>query len=117
MSLSVGANYDIEVSGSLGAKGGSTVTIPGSLLVLEAPTICLKGGGGFITISAAGVAISGTMVLINSGGAAVPGKPPVPKKPKAPKAPKAAKPAKDAKDAKPTKPKDADLSKTGTKSN
>ena len=118
VSLSVGANYDIEVSGSLGAKGGSTVTIQaGSLLVLEAPTICLKGDGGFITITAAGVAISGTMVLINSGGAAVPGKPPVPKKPKAPKAPKAAKPAKDAKDAKPTKPKDADLSKTGTKSN
>ena len=118
VSLSVGAKYDLEAGGAFAAKGGSTVTLlGGSTIVLEAPTICLKGGGGFITITAAGVCISGTMVLINSGGAAVPGVPPMPKKPKAPKAPKAAKPAKEAQDAKPTKPKDADLSKTGSKSN
>jgi type VI secretion system secreted protein VgrG len=40
--------------------------------VLEAgASISLKAGGSFINISAAGVAISGTMVLINSGGAAM----------------------------------------------
>ena len=118
VSLTVGTKYDCEVGTSFGAKAGTSVTlIAGTTLVLEAASLTIKGGAGFITLSAAGVMISGPMVMINSGGAAIPGTPPVPKKPTKPKAPKAAKPAKDAKDAKPTKPKDADHSKTGSKSN
>ena len=117
VSLTVGTQFDLKAGTSYGVNAGTTVTlIAGTTLVLEAMTITLKGAGGFVTISPAGVAISGALVLINSGGAAVPGTPPVPKKPKAPKAAKAAKAAKDAKDAKPTKPKDADHSKTGRKS-
>ena len=49
--------------------------------------LTLKGPGGFITIGPSGVAISGTMVLINSGGAAGSGSAgnvPDPKTPKAP---------------------------------
>jgi type VI secretion system secreted protein VgrG len=43
----------------------------GSTLVLEAgSTLSLKVGGNFITIDSSGVAIKGTMVQINSGGAA-----------------------------------------------
>ncbi len=38
--------------------------------MLEAMTITLKGAGGFITVGPSGVTIQGTMVLINSGGAA-----------------------------------------------
>ena len=82
----------------------------GMNLVLEAPMITLKGAGGFVSITPMGVAISGTMVLINSGGAAGSG-------PGAsPDSPAAAKAAKDAADAAPIKPLDADFSKTGEKS-
>jgi type VI secretion system secreted protein VgrG len=43
----------------------------GMTVVLEAGTeICLKVGSNFIDINPAGVSIVGTMVMINSGGAA-----------------------------------------------
>ncbi len=118
VSLTVGTQYDLKAGTSFGAQAGTSVTIKaGTTLVLEGGAgLTLSAGGSFVTISSAGVMIVGAMVLINSGGAALPGVPPVTKKPKAPKAPKAAKPAKDAADAKPTKPKDADHSKTGRKS-
>ena len=57
--------------------------------------LTLTGPGGFITIGPAGVAIQGTMVLINSGGSAGSGSsastqsPKSPDNPKTPKAPKA----------------------------
>jgi type VI secretion system secreted protein VgrG len=132
---SVDGGYDLSVKGDHNAKVGSlSLTVDGSYqekagqkhavdagqeihlkagmtAVIEATTITLKGAGGFITISPAGVAIQGVMVLINSGGAAVPGTGSMPT------APQAAKDAADAADANPTKPKDADLSKTGAKSN
>jgi hypothetical protein len=57
------------------------------------------------------------MVLINSGGAAVPGTGAKPAAPAAPADAKDAKDATDAQDAKPIKPTDADYSKTGEKSN
>ena len=116
LSQDVGGEYHTKVGGGVVVEAGSTLTLKaGTLIVLDAPTICLKGGGGFVLVSAAGVAIQGMpAVMINSGGAAVPGVPAVVKPPKAAKAAKAARvPA----DAKPTKPKDADHSKTGKKSN
>lgn len=46
----------------------------GMNVVIEAgATITLKAGGGFIVVGPAGVAISGTPVLINSGGSAMSG--------------------------------------------
>jgi type VI secretion system secreted protein VgrG len=60
---------------SLGA--GSEVYIKaGMKLIIESGMeICLKASGGFITIGPTGVAISGTMVLINSGGSSMSGSP------------------------------------------
>jgi type VI secretion system secreted protein VgrG len=48
-----------------------------SVVIESGLNLCLKGAGGFICIGPAGVMISGTMVLINSGGAATPGSPAV----------------------------------------
>jgi type VI secretion system secreted protein VgrG len=39
-------------------------------IAMEAPSITLKGAGGFITIDPGGISIKGTIVKINSGGAA-----------------------------------------------
>jgi type VI secretion system secreted protein VgrG len=49
--------------------------------------LCLKGAGGFITIGPSGVMISGTTVLINSGGAPVSGSPATMTDPISPTAP------------------------------
>jgi type VI secretion system secreted protein VgrG len=52
----------------------ATSIVSGMSVVVEAMNITLKGAGGFITIGPSGVTIQGTMVLINSGGAAGPKK-------------------------------------------
>ena len=59
-----GMNWSMDAGMEAYVKGGMTVTIEAGM------ELTLKGPGGFITISPAGVMISGTMVLINSGGAA-----------------------------------------------
>lgn len=67
-------NHNEEAGMSIHVKAGMT-------LILEAGMqISLKVGGNFIDIGPAGVAITGTMVMINSGGAAGsgPGSNPVP---------------------------------------
>ena len=53
-------------------EAGQTIYIKaGMSIVIEAGAqISLKGPGGFVDIGPAGVTIQGTMVLINSGGAA-----------------------------------------------
>jgi type VI secretion system secreted protein VgrG len=79
--------------------------------VLEAlGQLSLKVGGSFIDISPAGISIQGTMVMINSGGAAGSGDGAVTIDPQRPDAPA------DAKHAKPTKPDVADDAVTGLKS-
>jgi type VI secretion system secreted protein VgrG len=66
-SISVGANQALEAGGSIHIKAGMTCVIEaGAALTLQV-------GGSFITLSSLGVAIQGTAVLINSGGAAVAG--------------------------------------------
>jgi type VI secretion system secreted protein VgrG len=60
----VGENYSLDAGMQIYLKGGMSVTIEAGM------ELTLKGSGGFITIGPSGVAISGTMVLINSGGAA-----------------------------------------------
>lgn len=60
----VGGNYAID-AGQFNVKAKT--------IVLEAETgLTIKVGGNFVTVNAAGVQINGTMVLINSGGAALP---------------------------------------------
>jgi type VI secretion system secreted protein VgrG len=65
----VGQNYAMDAGMQVYIKAGQTVVIESGM------NLCLKGAGGFITIGPSGIAISGTMVMINSGGAAVPGSP------------------------------------------
>ena len=58
-----GANKSEEITGAL--------TVKAMNIVIEAQTqLTLKVGGNFVNINSAGVQINGTMVLINSGGAA-----------------------------------------------
>ena len=59
-----GANFAHEAGQVIHLKAGTTV-------VLEAGTeLTLKVGGNFIDINSSGISIVGTMVMINSGGAA-----------------------------------------------
>jgi type VI secretion system secreted protein VgrG len=60
----VGMNYALDAGMEVHLKGGMNVIIEAGM------SITLKAGGGFIVVGPAGVTISGTPVLINSGGAA-----------------------------------------------
>jgi type VI secretion system secreted protein VgrG len=74
-----GQNYALEAGMSVHIKAGMTA-------VIEAGTqLTLKVGGNFVNINPAGVQISGTMVMINSGGAAGSGAGCRPENPKDPK--------------------------------
>ncbi len=60
----IGMNHAMEAGQVIHLKGGMTVIIEAGM------QLSLKGPGGFVDIGPAGVTIQGTMVLINSGGAA-----------------------------------------------
>ena len=94
----VGQNHALDAGMEIHLKAGMTVVIEAGM------ELTLKGAGGFVNIGPAGVTIQGTMVLINSGGAAGSGSGSNPSSPDA------------ATEAKPTKPTVADDSKTGQKS-
>jgi len=105
MSLKIGGNQNEKVSGGLSLDVGMSVDEKvgmkkavdagmeihlkaGMTVVIEAGVqLSLKGPGGFVDIGPAGVTIQGTMVLINSGGAAGSGSGASPKSPTAPKDP------------------------------
>jgi type VI secretion system secreted protein VgrG len=76
-SLQIGENHAEKVGMNYSLGAGSEVYIKaGMKLIIESGMeICLKASGGFITIGPTGVAISGTMVLINSGGSSMSGSP------------------------------------------
>ena len=71
-SLNIGSNQSVQVGSAYSMDANQTVYInAGMNVVIQAGMeLTLIGSGGFINIGPAGVAISGTMVLINSGGAA-----------------------------------------------
>jgi len=70
-SLTVGCDQQEKVGMKHALDAGMEIHLKsGMKVVIEAGVqLTLKGPGGFIDISPAGVAIQGTMVLINSGGA------------------------------------------------
>jgi type VI secretion system secreted protein VgrG len=83
-SVSVTGSQSLKVSGDVAEEFGGQHSekttgdyyLHARNIVLEADmglTICV--GGNFVTIGPAGVMITGTMVLINSGGMAIPGVP------------------------------------------
>ncbi len=73
-SQTIGGNSVVQTGGNRYIETGGNHSIKaGANLVLEAGTaITLKVGGNFITITQGGIMIQGTIVLINSGGAAMP---------------------------------------------
>ena len=97
MNHKIGSNYSLKVGQNHGEKVGMNYAVDagmevflkaGMTVVVEAGVeLCLKGAGGFITIGPSGVMISGTTVMINSGGAAVAGSPAQLTDPGAPSAP------------------------------
>lgn len=75
-SISVGGDTNIKVTGNWGVEAGGNISMKaGGVVVIEAPSICIKGGGGFVTIDAGGVTVVGTLIKLNSGGAALSGTP------------------------------------------
>jgi type VI secretion system secreted protein VgrG len=60
----VGTNYAVDAGQEILLKAGMKVVIEAGVQVT------LKAGGGFVDVGPSGVTIQGTMVLINSGGAA-----------------------------------------------
>ena len=92
-SLSVASNSDESIGQNFAQTAGQNITLQGGMnVVIQAGMqLTLTGPGGFITIGPAGVAIQGTMVLINSGGAAGSGSAASTKSPKSPKSPEAPK--------------------------
>ena len=65
----VGMNYALDAGMDAYVKAGMTIVIEAGM------ELTLKAAGGFINIGPMGVAISGPMVMINSGGAAGAGSP------------------------------------------
>jgi type VI secretion system secreted protein VgrG len=81
-----GMNFAVDAGMAVHIKAGMTVVIEAGV------QLSLKVGGNFIDINPAGVFIKGTMVMINTGGAAGSGggsSPTAPTAPDAPDAPKA----------------------------
>jgi type VI secretion system secreted protein VgrG len=71
-SLTIGGARDEKVGTKFAVEAGQEIHLKaGMKVVIEAGLqLTLKGPGGFVDIGPAGVTIQGTMVLINSGGAA-----------------------------------------------
>ncbi|WNG47970.1 type VI secretion system tip protein VgrG [Archangium minus] len=73
-SLTVGEDLHVKVGKLHAVESGKEIHLKSTKVVIEAASgITLKGPGGFITIDASGISISGTVVNINSGGAALSG--------------------------------------------
>jgi type VI secretion system secreted protein VgrG len=94
----VGTNHALEAGQAIHLKAGMTAVIEAGL------QLTLKVGGNFIDIGPTGVSIQGTLVMINSGGAAGSGSGSNPTSPQDPTS------------ANPTQPDQADDSKSGQKS-
>lgn len=76
-SIAVKGNVTEEISGNHTEKTTGNIYLKGMQVVIEASTgLTINVGGNFITINPAGIQMNGMpMLLINSGGAALPGVP------------------------------------------
>lgn len=85
-SLKIGTNQDLKIGQKHAVDAGSEIHLKaGSTVVIEAGTsLTLKVGGNFININSGGIFIKGTMVMLNSGGAAGSGSGSSPNPPTAP---------------------------------
>jgi type VI secretion system secreted protein VgrG len=85
-SVDAGKSIDAKAGTKMALEGGMEVHVKGGMkVVIEAGVqLTLKVGGNFVDINPAGVTIQGTMVMINSGGAAGAGSGCSPGSPKTP---------------------------------
>jgi type VI secretion system secreted protein VgrG len=109
LSIQVGQNLYEKSGVNYAHQAGTMIHLKGGMqVVIEAGTmLTLMVGGNSVVINSAGVSITGTMVMINSGGGAGSGcgsSPTSPTSPSSPASPVA-----------PTAPDNADDGKTGTK--
>jgi type VI secretion system secreted protein VgrG len=89
ISLQAGMNLQAKAGMNAALEAGQIHLKAGMTIVLEAGAqLSLKVGGNFIDINPGGVFIQGSMVMINSGGAAGEGAGCSPKEPKPPEQPK-----------------------------
>jgi type VI secretion system secreted protein VgrG len=86
VSLQIGGSRDEKVGMKHALESGQEIHLKaGMKVIMEAGMqLTIKAAGGFVDIGPAGVTIQGTMVLINSGGAAGTGSGSSPKNPKDP---------------------------------
>lgn len=82
--IQAGQNHNVTAGQNINLMGGMAVNITGG-----ATGVSIVGPGGFISITDAGIAIMGTMVMINSGGGPTPADPAVPQSPDSPGTPTA----------------------------
>ncbi|MEO5860143.1 MAG: type VI secretion system tip protein TssI/VgrG [Pyrinomonadaceae bacterium] len=69
--IKISGDQGIKVTGAHSTEATSTMYLKGMSVVVEGMTqLSLKVGGNFVDINSGGVFIKGTMVMINSGGAA-----------------------------------------------
>jgi len=70
MSLKSGTNTDVKIGTDMGMDAGVNVHIKGGVnVVIEAGVmLTLKAGSSSVVLNPAGVMVTGTMVMINSGG-------------------------------------------------
>ena len=80
--VKITGSQSVDVTGQIAQKtsdkfsleAAQTIYVKGMNVVIEGATgVCLKVGGNFVTVDPSGVAIKGTLVQINSGGAALSG--------------------------------------------
>ena len=74
-SQQIGMSYNQQAGESVNVTAGMTINLMGGMSVNitgGSEGVSISGPGGFISIDDAGISIMGTMVLINSGGAATP---------------------------------------------
>jgi type VI secretion system secreted protein VgrG len=113
VSQQIGMNYDQQAGQNINVTAGMNINLMGGLAVNitgGGEGVSIVGPGGFISITAAGIAIMGTMVMINSGGSPTPASPASPQSPSSPSSPEAPDPPTD-----PTDPDTADDGSKGTK--
>ncbi|MBM4330022.1 MAG: type VI secretion system tip protein VgrG [Deltaproteobacteria bacterium] len=96
VSLMVATNQQEKVGNSYALEAGMEIHLKGGMnVVIESgTTLTLKVGGNFVNINPGGVFIKGSMVMINSGGAAGSGAGSSPAAPKEPQEADTAKPGK-----------------------
>jgi type VI secretion system secreted protein VgrG len=91
-SLLAGQNQNVEAGQNCNVTAGQTINLMGGMSVNitgGSTGVSIVGPGGFISITDAGIAIMGTMVMINSGGAPTPANPAQTQSPDSPSSPTA----------------------------